>query len=184
MRRSIYLAIVGLFVVAGALGQDVVQKNQDPICSFSEVLRSGGWIVPGLSGAKVLQQRSPLTNMPGVFLTKLEPLNSEATLTEILCANDQAGRLEIGDEPIKILHLWSFDFGGAVFAYRLEYGNERIRDGIRHELMSASVVMFYDLDGSGRFTLARRPESMGSPWFMPGFIPDWAKKQGENKPAN
>jgi hypothetical protein len=179
--------ISGMLIVLGA-GAALSQRSDNieatDKCKFLEVFRKDGWTVPGVLGAKS-NQRASVTNLPGVFLSQLEPVESETSLTEMLCKSNQTGRIEVNDhQPIKILQLWSFDFGGAPFAYRLEYEYEVIHDGKRSEIMSASVVWFYDLDGSGRFTSMRRAEIQGPSWLMPDFVPDWAKRPAEKDPAN
>jgi len=178
--------MTGILIVLGAgsaFSQEPSNGDSKVNCSFSEAFRKDGWTVPGVRGAKVVRQRSALTNMPGVFMAMLEPAEAETNLTDIHCLGGQSGRLEIGDIPIKILKLWSFDYGGAIFAYRLEYADEAIQDGERGELGSESVVMFYDIDGSGRFTLMAHPKIKGTSWFMPTFIPDWAKNSAARPPA-
>src|SRR5437762_880028 len=111
--------IVTSFVVLG-FGNAFPQQNAStaimPTCSFSEIYREGGWTIPGLRGAKVKGERAKLTNMPGVFVTMLMPVESKTVLTDIWCPPDHSGRLEIEDQPIRIIDLWAFDVAGHVFA--------------------------------------------------------------------
>jgi hypothetical protein len=76
-----------------------------PACSFSEIYRAEGWTVPGLAGAKVKGQRAKFSNIPGVFVAVLTPVESESTTTDIWCPPDHAGRLEIEEQPMGILNL-------------------------------------------------------------------------------
>jgi hypothetical protein len=115
-----------------------------------------------------------------VFITVLEPAEAETNITEIYCAEGHPGRLMIDERPIRILALWSLDFGGQIFAYRISYALQTIDDGKRHELGAASVLFFYDMDGSGRFTM-RDSTMIG---FLPSFIPDWAKKSAGTTPKS
>lgn len=160
-------------------------QGKSPTCIFSELFRSDGWNVPGLEGAKVKRARSKVTNIPGLFLTMLEPADPEVDLTEMNCDQQHPGRVNVRENaPIKVLDLWAFDFGGQVFAYRLSYAGEAIYDGKREDLAWATSIFFYDLDGSGRFTVIRYPTFKGKPDFttyLPEFIPDWVKN---NQPAN
>jgi hypothetical protein len=175
------LAII-LVVLASldAFPQQLAPKAATPTtCSFSEIYRKDGWTIPGLPGVKVKGQRAKLTNMPGVFVTVLIPRESEAMMTDIWCPPDHSGRLEMEDQPIRILDLWSFDFSGRVFAYGISYGKDAMQNGIRVPLGAASAVMFYDLDGSGHFTVRRWAR-----WpFMPDFIPDWARNGADASPS-
>src|ERR1700720_1411174 len=143
-----------------------------PTCSFSEIYREDGWTVPGVAGAKVKGQRARFSNIPGVSVTVLIPVESESTVTGIWCPPDHAGRLEIEERPIGILNLWFFVFEGRVFAYGISYGKEVIQNGTRVPIGSSLAAMFYDVDGSGHFKVrkwSRYP-------FMPDFVPDWVKK--------
>jgi hypothetical protein len=183
MRRTSLAAILVIPVAVCAFSQQPTKNDATPTCSFSETYKKDGWTVPGLVGAKAKKPRAPLSNIPGVFLTMLEPANPETDIAEVSCTRDHPGRLEIEENaPIKILNLWSFDFGGRIFAYRVEYARESIQDGKRYELASESGVFFYDLDGSGHFTVMRDPV-LGLSWFIPEFIPDWAKKTAEDAPT-
>jgi len=74
-----------------------------------------------------------------------------------------SGRVEIEDLDVGIMSLTSFDVGGRIFAYDLEYGI--------HGIGAVWTVKFYDLDGSGRFTL-RRSELVR---IVPDLIPAWVK---------
>lgn len=146
-----------------------------------------GWVVPGLVGSKI-QARGPLMssesmkstlpkNFDGVFLSVLKPGETESWLIVPVCSAAPDKAPEFRTVPIEILKLWSFDAGGAPFAYRVEYGDERIhQDGTRGHLASASVVFFFDTDGTGRFTLTRPSTMSGSNYFFPDFVPDWAKR--------
>jgi hypothetical protein len=74
--------------------------------------------------------------------------------------------------PIRILALWAFDFKGRTFAYGLSYGIDAMQDGSRVPLGAASGVMFYDVDGTGRFTIIRAARFP----FVPELIPNWVEK--------
>jgi hypothetical protein len=141
-------------------------------CSFSEIYKPEGWTVPGLKDASIqmrgnVKMRGNFTNLPGVTLTKLQPVNEETMITEIYCSPDQ-GRLEIEELPIRILELTQYEYKGHVFAYGLEYEKNVIHNGERSRLAAASGFLFYDPDGSGRFTIRK-----WASWpFMPSLPPD------------
>jgi len=172
-------ALVIAIGAASAQQPSPIQKPETqaapPTCSFSEIYNKDGWTVPGVDGAKV-KQRAKFTNMPGVFVSILEPLETETNMTEVVCDRNHPGRLEIEDAPIVILALWSFDFGGKVFAYRISYGCEAMDHGKRDHLACSSTAFLYDVDGSGNFTQRDGGGVNGKGiGFMPSFIPDWAK---------
>jgi hypothetical protein len=173
----IRVSLAALLIVLGvgkACCQQSVQSSASETCSFAEIYRQDGWAVPGLVGAKAKSQRAKLSKLPGVFVTMLQPAEPETFFQHVWCPQDHPGRIEIENAPIKVLDLWSFDFGGRVFAYRVSYAREAMKDGVRSELAAASIVFFYDADGSGRFTVVRGG-TMGVGSFAPAYIPEWAK---------
>ena len=139
-----------LVIVGNASSQSPISNAPTPSCHFSEVYRKDGWIIPGLEGAKTGGQRMVFKNLPGVYVTILEPTTSESAITDIWCSREYTGRIELEDQPIRILHLWTFDFGGRKFAYGLSYSIDAIENGKRIPVGAASAVIFYDVDGSGR----------------------------------
>ena len=74
-----------------------------------------------------------------------------------------------------ILNLWSFEFAGRMFAYGISYGKEVMQNGTRVPIGSSSAVMFYDVDGSGRFAVRKWAKYP----FIPDFVPDWVKKSSD-----
>jgi hypothetical protein len=106
-----------------------------------------------------------------VFVTVLAPVEQEAVMTDMWCSRDYSGRIEVEDVPIRVLDLWAFDFAGRVFAYGVSYGKDAIQNGVRVPIGASSAVMFYDMDGFGRFKVRRAAKYP----FIPDVIPDWAK---------
>jgi hypothetical protein len=147
------------------------RTDQIESCSFAEIYSKAGWSIPGLDRATVKNPRARLTNLPGVFVTILQPGEPETTFQRIGCSREHVGRLEIEKEPVKILELWSYDFDGRVFAYRISFAREAVSDGVRSELAAASTVFFYDMDGHGVFTILRNVGG-GLDAYRP-MVPDW-----------
>jgi hypothetical protein len=142
-------------------------------CAFSEIYKAEGWTVPGLKDASIqmrgnVKMRGTFADLPGVIFTTLEPVNVETMITEVNCSRDHEGRLEIMDKPIRILELTQYEYKGRVFAYGLEYEKNVIHNGERGRLGAASGYLFYDTDGSGRFTIRKWAN-----WpFLPSVPPD------------
>ncbi len=178
----IKLAFAVLFVFcANASAQDAAVRNelqskQAPAsctCDISELYRLGGWAVPGLKAAKAIGKRAESRNMPGVFVRFLKPGDNQSVFAYYKCSPDHSGRLEIMEFPIAVGRLVSFDVGGRVFAYWVHYGREHFSEnGERRDAGAESDVIFYDLEGAGRFTLVRWTKLP-----LPEFIPDWVRKQ-------
>jgi hypothetical protein len=184
MLRAPFASALVLLGTSVAFPQQPAPKDATPNCTFSEVYKKDGWTVPGVHGAKV-KQRATLTDLPGVFVTILEPADAQTNIPEIWCPQDHPGRLVLDDSPIRIMVLWSFDCGGRVFAYRISYAEEAIYNGERHELAAATSVFFYDMEGSGKFTVLDAGKRLnGKGWgYLPSFIPDWAKNNAAAPPA-
>jgi hypothetical protein len=177
MRFTALVLTLAVFVGANAHSQTPQQVNSSPSCSFSEIYREDGWTVPGRVGAKPKGKRAELSTLPGVFVTKLEPTQSEADFTEVWCPPDHPGRVEVDQVPIKIVDLWSYDLDGRVFAYRLLYARERIEaNGTREDTGMVIALYFYDVDGSGKFTMILGAKQ-GIGYFVPSFMPDWVKNR-------
>ena len=179
MRRPIFHALllcaVSFVWSTNVFSQQQIDADASKGCMFSEVYRKTGWTIPGMPAVRAADKysRQPYGEMPSVFVTTLKPNPVETTVTVLWCSRDDIGRLQIDDEPIGIISLWAFDFNGQVFAYSVRYVMESIWHDERRQLGGESQVMFYDLDGSGRFTLMKGP---GGP-RVPTFIPDWVKKR-------
>jgi hypothetical protein len=183
LRTNLAFALI-LFCFGSAFaqqsaGRNEAQSKQPPAsstCDISEVYRGDGWTVPGLKGATAISKRGESPNMPGVFTTFLRPSDSQSMFAYYLCSKDHSGRLEIMEFPIGIARLISFDIGGRVFAYYIHFGREYFNeDGERRDAGTESDAIFYDLDGSGRFTLRR-----WSKLPIPEFVPDWVRKQSSS----
>lgn len=170
MLRSCSVLVYMLAIFGNAISQPL-SKAQTSLCSFSEVYRKDGWVIPGVEGARIKGQRMAFNNLPGVYVTMLEPVTSESTITDVWCSGDHNGRIEVEDRSIRILNLWSFDLGGRKFAYGLSYGVDVINNGKRVPVGASAALMFYDVDGSGRFKVLRGAQFP----FVPDIVPDWAR---------
>lgn len=142
--------------------QQSSDKEEAPTCCYSELYRKEGWVIPGVKDAKS-KWRVAVPDRPKVYMTELEPTSHKASIQRFSCSREHSGRVEIDDVDVGIRNLTSFDIGGHIFAYNFEYGI----DGIG----AVWIVKFYDLDGSGRFTL-RRSERVR---IVPELIPDWVR---------
>jgi hypothetical protein len=161
---SIIIAFVG-----PAYSQQLVEKSPPPACDYTELYKKEGWVIPGINGAKKKGDRTAVPSKPETFMTELEPTARRATIQSFSCSREHAGRLEVKDLDVGIMDLRSFDIDGRIFAYNLVYGI----DGIAAEWS----VRFYDLDGSGHFSLRRSERNR----FVPELIPDWVKDDQDAK---
>jgi hypothetical protein len=173
-QNVVLIASVSLCLGSPALAQQ--PPPDDPLkgCNGAEAVDESGWTVPGLDGAK-LKGRGPFTNLPGVFVSLLEPASAQTFFKRVWCSENHPGMIETSEMPIRVMQLWSFDIDGHVFAYRVQFAQQVIDDGARHELGAAFTVFYYDVTGSGRFTIIATHLDLKSE-YIPTFIPDWAKK--------
>ena len=152
-------------------GQDKAAENCK--CDFSSLLNLKGWTIPGVDGAVADSERAKY-EVPGVdgtaYVTMMKPGSKPATVTQVLCSKLRSGVTEIRWLDIRVMKLWRFDIEGKVFAYGVSGAWLASKDqtGDLVELGSASNVLFYDLDGSGKFVLMR---TAGFP-FVPE-VPRW-----------
>lgn len=173
------ICAISLVVVTTVSGysQESDEKNAPAPCIYSELYKTEGWKIPGLKGARKKSGRAAVPNKPGVYMTELEPTDRASTIEVFRCSQVHAGRLEVESIDIGIAYLYSFDVGGRVFAYSLTYGIDVAENGQSMPIGAVWLVMFYDPDGSGRFTLRRGEKGR----FVPDLIPDWVKNNAETK---
>jgi hypothetical protein len=151
-------------------GSEAVEK----LCRFSEVYRAEGWKIPGVSGAAPKGGRLALQNLPGTFLTDLVPGKSDQRMVLPNCQQDFPGRLAIREAPVRVLAMSRVDFNGRVFAYTARYEPQTLVNGVPHRSMEFVQVVFYDVDGSGRFTVMKY--DMQGLFLNSPDVPEWAKR--------
>jgi hypothetical protein len=176
MRRlNLFITFAFILSTSSAFSQTPATSSSSSKCQFSEVFRQEGWTIPGVDSAKS-KQRTALAKHAGMFVTMYDPLDAEINLTIATCKSTQEGRLEIKEISAKIIRLWAFDAGSKPFAYRLEYAEAASSDDKRGEPGSSPIIFFYDLDGSGTFTLFKYADPAKSV-SLPSIIPDWAQNE-------
>jgi hypothetical protein len=161
------LFVLSLSATATLFAQQPSIPNAATTCDISEVHNVDGWAVPGLKRAVV--QGKPIQYPNGVVAKSLVPRDRQASFTYFRCSEDHRGRLEVGEFPIGIYQIISFEVGGRVFAYYVHLGRERLENGKRADFGTELQIIYYDLDGSGRFTL-RKYTMVRSPEFTPDWV--------------
>jgi hypothetical protein len=173
------LALIGIIWCGTTFAQPHAEPAPLKLCSFSGIYRTEGWAIPGIPAVKPNGERVPLAaSMPHVFVTRVKPAETETTITSISCSSALRGRLQVSDQPIGVIWLASFDFSGRVFAYGVRFVKERVEGNVRRAVAAESNIIFYDLDGLGRFTLMEGAER----GLTPNFIPDWVKEDAKSVP--
>jgi len=156
-------------------------------CGFAELYQSEGWSIPGLPGA---QPKAPRVAVefrkegvedivrPGFFATSLKAVATEKRLLVLKCSQEAPGRLAVRNVHVKVLELWQFDVKGKVFAYGVRYEPQYESGGTLHRSLEYVQVIFYDTDGSGRFTAM---SYQSANLFQSVKIPEWVKRSTELK---
>jgi hypothetical protein len=177
MHRICWAAL--FIVVASGTGycQQTSDKNVASICGYEELYHKAGWEIPGIKGARKKNGRMSVPGNPEVFRTELEPHTRASTIQTFRCSREHSGRLEIEDIDIGIGSLSSFEVAGKIFAYGVTYGVRVIENGQPIDTAAEWSLKFYDLDGSGRFTVRRSERER----FVPEFIPAWVKGRANAK---
>ena len=148
-----------LLSCVNVLAQGNVPEKPAPTCGVVEIYKKDGWVIPGLLNAKV-NPRGRFTNIPGVFITPIDPLTTETVLTKIGYSSEGGGRIYLEDAPIRILELRAWDYEGHIFAYSVLYELQVMNHSERRALGAATTVFFYDVDGSGVFTVRRHDKGV------------------------
>jgi hypothetical protein len=166
--RLVFAISLAAFLPCIASSQQPTDK--EPVrCGFLDMYREEGWTIPGLKNSTT-KYRGAFKNLPGIFVTELLPSETETKVLQIYCSAKHPGSLEIKDLPIRVLHLTAYEFNGHVFAYGVSYEKEEIENGTRVPLGAASGMIFYDIHGSGRFTICKSAK-----WpFIPDPPASWA----------
>jgi hypothetical protein len=113
---------------------------------------------------------------PGFFATPLKAAKSDLRLIMLGCSRDVPDRLVVRIVPVRVLEMWRLDFNGKVFAYGVQYEPQSESGGVLHRTLEYVQLIFYDVDGSGRFTVMRNQPTR---LFQSLKIPEWAKRTSQ-----
>jgi hypothetical protein len=147
---------------------------------LSSLFNGHGWIVPGVVGATAKSSRAKYkTSDSSVYVTLMTPGQESATVTRLQCSKSQPDATEVQTIDVEALQLWKFDLDGKVFAYGVTAGwmGREDRTGRLIELGTAEDLLFYDVDGTGKFKLMKRASFP----FVPD-IPRWVSTSPVQEP--
>jgi hypothetical protein len=153
----------------------VIQTPSESInspCYFSEIFRYEGWDIPGLKGSTPTKVHYTFDYALGVTAVGLKPGPAEQSLVLLRCSAKSPGRIEFRLRPVKVIELWRCDYKGKVFAYGARYGLQRIVGRKREDLLEGMSILFYDLDGSGKFVSMKYQSGL---LLKAIEVPDWVK---------
>jgi hypothetical protein len=169
---SILLVIPFLLVCADTPAQLRSSEPTEKQCGFSEMFRSEGWKIPGVSGAVPKGKPLALASVADVSVTDMEAGKSNLNLLLPVCSRDFPGRLVIRAAPVRVLAMSRVDFRGKVFAYTAQYEPQAELGGAPHRSLEYAQVVFYDIDGSGRFAVMKY--DMQGSFLRSPHVPEWA----------
>jgi hypothetical protein len=145
-------------------------------CHLTSLYNKNGWAIPGLEGSITASPRASYATGNGkgqAFITRMKAGPKPAAITWLHCAARFEGATEVQALDVEALELWAFDVDGKIFAYAVTAGwlGPPDASGHRAQIGTVSDVLFYDMDGSGKFALMKYTTVPFAP-----EIPDWVKK--------
>ena len=168
------------FCIAVFLSFRCAAQAQEPqtcpqSCGISEVLNRNGWKIPGLSrGLSGRHAQWTTGGLENVFVDFLEPISAQASVVLVSTSRGRVGTVEVREQPVEVTEILRFTMNGHIFAYRVTAVPVSVdKHGKRTPLGSEERLGFYDVDGSGRFTVMRDAGTLEP--FVP-VIPDWVRK--------
>jgi hypothetical protein len=181
MPRFVHVApltlILPLLGIVLPLGQDdgrLVGSRQDYApqepCRVAEAYRATGWSIPGIGDdpPRLELVRGPETD--GITWHEVKKHKTRATATEFGRTEGHPERISIDENPRDVLAVQRLSAKGVVFAYLVNLGDAVIEHGKWVSIGSASVVLYYDANGSGRFSVMRYHDL-----FAKIPVPGWVK---------
>ena len=176
MLRIVFVLLFSCSSVPTLLAQ-AAGVQAAPSCSFKELFNSGGWDIPGLSGAELKGHgRYAGEGVPeNVFVEILEPQNPEASLT--LISRGPGDRIEVKNMPVDVTQIERYTMNGHVFGYHVIAVDAAYENGKRVHFGYQERVYFYDPDGSGKFSIRREAGEL----LFKIVIPDWAKRANSSQ---
>jgi hypothetical protein len=169
------LVLVSLSLIChGDQSPEARQESDGHLCRFDSVSHFGGWTVPGLVGSAPTDVRRTFPNAPGLTALRLRPAKTSVKLAILRCSRRASGRIDFELTLVKTLELWRCEFRGRIFAYAASYEPQHIEGGERRGTLGFVPVIFYDIDGSGKFSIMRYP---GGTLLDALEVPEWAKAE-------
>jgi hypothetical protein len=165
------LALLPVFLVASAIAS--ADQSPKQACTFTEEFNPSGWEIPGLADSKVVQAGAQFDadGVGDLHGDTLDPREVRASLLVLLCDSKHAGRLEVRNQPVNVHAIFRFRRSQRVFAYRVIADRAEIEDGEWIPVGESEMLVYYDVDGSGKFKLRR-----GATLFKLE-VPEWVKSE-------
>jgi len=142
---------------------------QQRVCDFAEQYNPAGWEIPGVTDSKVVRSEGPssVAGVGGVFADALDLREKRASLLVLYCDPKHPGRLVMRDQPVNVRSVTRFRRNQRVFAYRVVADRVEVAGGEWREVGESETLIYYDVDGSGKFKLRR--------WatLLTLDVPDW-----------
>jgi len=171
IRRLLVLIAISSPLMAQAASEPAGSHS----CQIQEVFKADGWDIPGLGSTAVKLERGRFDagTEDEIFVTMLESKSPEASITTLSCSRGAAGRITYRDQPVDVREIWRFEKNGHAFAYKVTTTWMGVEGKSRYPLGTAMTLLFYDPDGTGRFSVMRYSD-VDFPFKL--IIPDWVKQ--------
>ncbi len=167
---------MGALIVAGVLAVPLLvslvwgQVAAQPHCNIIELYNREGWEIPGIRNVRLKERITNITaDNEEVSVEVLQPIDRVAWLPLISYVPKYPGRIELREQPINVIEIRRYSIKERIFAYRVSAEQVAAEGKRRIAIASAEVVMFYDIDGNGRFTI--REYATNIPYKLK--VPHW-----------
>lgn len=175
-RLAVCFILLSMLLGVVAVAESGKQPGTQCDCHLTSLYNKNGWVIPGLEGSIAASPRASYGTGNGkdqVFVTRMKAGPKPAPITWLHCAARFDGATEVQVFDVEVLELWAFDVDGKVFAYGVTAGwlSSPDASGHRVQIGTVSDLLFYDMDGTGKFALMKYTKTPFAP-----EIPDWAKK--------
>jgi hypothetical protein len=151
-------------------------------CNFQGVHDERGLTVPGLDGATAPEEkgvvqahRYVINGVPtGVDIVEMKFGTVLDRVNMYQCSSKDPGMLDVHRTYAHIYRLWRVQKNGNVFAYAVWFAptSPPETDGTYHEIAAMYGLVFYDVDGDGKFTVMKEIAGAGA---LRPQIPDWVR---------
>ena len=118
-----------------------------------EIVKPGGWDIPGISETQVKNTARFATDEDkNIMVTILESKSPTGVFTYMSPMRGVPNRYILREQPVRVREIRRFEKYGKVFAYRIDAVYVAVSG---RDLAAETPLLFYDLDGSGRFQVLR-----------------------------
>ncbi len=157
-------SLLSVFFVLAGVSVFFAQSQSSPAQKVeSSAIKSDGWTLPNLSNSRVVFEGTKVLNNAVVKLL-IQNLNSPQEMKLQFFLRSPTGSLEILEQETEVSTVTSYELGGRIFAYKVDYVPFERYEDIKVRLGKVYPYFYVDNDGDGVFEERR---SSSSPFKIP-----------------